>query len=124
MSRSAHWEDVRDLVEESRRRCSEFDPATGDPTIPLERGVRPIVSLYAKIRGAGESLTDVERSLLSGALNDWLRLYAECHGYHHESSYTVHEVATAYARERDLETTLRRLLGVDAGAGSRSERQF
>jgi hypothetical protein len=110
MSRSAHWQAVRNLVERSRRRSTAFDPAEGDPVVPVREGITPIVSLYVHAQADGDGLTDVERSLLSGALNDWLQLYAECRDTHCEGSFTVHEVATAYARDRDIETTLSRLV--------------
>lgn len=118
MSRSRHWESVRSLVVQSRRDSDDFDPAVGDPPVCIEEGVRPIVELYARVRRSEDALSDVERSLLAGVLNDWLRHYAACHDTHAVEEYTVHEVAMAYARGDSLAATLDSLLGLE------TERQF
>lgn len=114
MSRSKYWEEVRSVVRQSRLNFDGFDPDRDDPTRCVEAGVRPIVSLYVQARRDGAALSDVERSLLSGVLNDWLSAYARAHGVATGADFTVHEVAMAYARDDSLESAMRRLLGLDA----------
>ncbi|MFB6155984.1 MAG: hypothetical protein ABEJ22_08815 [Haloferacaceae archaeon] len=109
MSRSSHWEEVRAVVEQSRQDAAAYDPDGGDPDVCIERGVRPIVSLYVRAHRNGESLSDVERSLLSSLLNDWLSLYAQAQSDHLDADFTVHEVATAYVESTSLRGAVRDL---------------
>jgi hypothetical protein len=114
MSRSKYWEEVRSVVRQSRLNLDAFDPDRDDPAQCVKAGVRPIVSLYVRVRRDGATLSDVERSLLSGELNDWLSAYARAHGTACGADFTVHEVAMAYARDDSLERAVRRLLGLSA----------
>jgi hypothetical protein len=113
MSRSKYWEEVRSVVRQSRLNLDAVDPDRDDPSRCLETGVRPIVSLYVRVRRDGGSLSDVERSLLDGELNDWLSMYARVRGTARDVDVTVHEVAMAYARDESLERAIGRLLDLE-----------
>ena len=117
MSRSAYWRDVASVAETTRRDCEAFDPESGDPITCIGSGVAPIVALFVRVRREGELLSDVERSLLEGALNDWLAAFATCHDVSFEGGYTVREVAIAWRGDGDLGETVRELVGVDDVAG-------
>ncbi|SFL48756.1 hypothetical protein SAMN04487950_3931 [Halogranum rubrum] len=101
------------LVEQSRRECAAFDPATDDPQRCLTRGIQPIVALYVEVRQADDdALSPVEQSLLERALNDWLSLYAAGHDAAFHAHFTVHELAVAYAAHGELRATVDDLLGL------------
>jgi hypothetical protein len=106
MSRSSYWEEVRAVVAQSRRARDRFDPDEDARSDCIERGVRPIVALYLRARRDGTDLTDVECSLLSSLLNDWLSLYAETVGVHLDADFTVHEVSMTYAGADSLYRTI------------------
>lgn len=112
MSRSAYWDRVTALVEQSRRDYRAFDPDVDPPTDCLRVGVGPIVDLYLSAQRRGVSLSDVERALLESALNEWLVRYAACHAEQAYGGYTVREVTQAYLRTRSLEETAQELLCV------------
>jgi len=114
MSRSAYWEEVRRVVEQSRRRSHRFDPDAHHHEVCVEHGVRPVVSLYIEARRHDTVLSDVECSLLSSVLNDWLTLYAQAQGVHLDAEFTVHEVALAYVEGESLHRTVRSLTDVPA----------
>lgn len=111
-ARSAFWGEVRAVAETSRQRVEEFDPAAHGPDECVREGIAPIVSLYVRVSRRGDSLSEVERSLLSGVLNDWLAAYAACHETGFEGGYTVREVALQYATNGSLEETVADLVGV------------
>lgn len=113
MSRSARWRDVAAVAERTREECAEFDPETDSPAKCVDAGVRPIVTLFLTVREEGETLSEVERSLLEGALNDWLRAYASCFDRAFDGGYTVREVAMACLSNGPLDETVRTLVGVE-----------
>lgn len=117
MSRSNHWRDVASVAETTRTECEAFDPATGDAAACSDAGVAPLVSLYVRIRREGGRLSPVERSLLEGALTDWLTMFTACHDVSSGGGFTVREVVLAWTENGTLETTVRELVGVDAGGG-------
>lgn len=113
MNRSTRWREITTLVQRSHRQCDAFDPETDDPERCLRDGVEPIVSLYVEVHcDADDELCEVEQSLLERALNDWLSLYAACHGAALQSHVTVHEMAVASVGEGDVRTLADELLGV------------
>lgn len=101
--RSPVWGAVADLVERSRRAQEAFDPESGTPGECVAE-IEQIVRLYATARRRGVELSAVERSLLEGVLNDWLRSYAVCRELpaFEGSVFSVHEVAIRVAKERDV----------------------
>lgn len=113
MSRSGNWRDVASVAEATRTECERFDPETGDAATCITEGVAPIVSLFVRVRRQGEVLSPVERSLLEGALTDWLTAYAACHDVPFSGGFTVREVALAWTRNGSLRETVRELVGVD-----------
>lgn len=112
MSRSAYWRDVASVAEATRQECDAFDPETGDPATCIDTGVVPIVSLYVRVHRDGAELSDVECSLLEGALADWLAAFATCHDRPFEGGYTVREVTLAWSQNGSLRETVRELVGV------------
>lgn len=114
MSRSSHWRDVADVAERTRTQSADFDPEEDDPAACIHAGVEPIVTLFVRVRRSGDELSEVERSLLEGALNDWLGKYAACFDRPFDGGYTVREVAMAWVENGALEETVRELVGVDA----------
>jgi hypothetical protein len=117
MSRSGYWRDVASVAETTRTDCESFDPETGDAATCIETGIAPIVSLYVRVRQQGEELSPVERSLLEGALTDWLAAFAACHDTPFGGGFTVREVALAWTENGTLDATVRELIGVDGHAG-------
>lgn len=112
MSRSNYWRDVASVAEATRQECDSFDPETGDPGTCIDTGIAPIVSLYVRVRRDGAQLSAVERSLLEGALADWLSAFAACHDVPFDGGYTVREVALAWTDNGSLRETVRGLVGV------------
>ncbi len=106
MNRSTYWAEVAPLVERSRRRCERFEPEGTNPQVCVRSGIEPIVSLYVAARSDGAELSTVELSLLDGALNDWLKMYAQCRDTWLDSQYSVHEVAMDTAKRGDLVTVV------------------
>lgn len=108
--RSPVWGAVAELVERSRRTQETFDPETGTPR-ECAAEVAPIVRLYADAKRRGIELSAVERSLLEGVLNDWLRSYAVCRGFptFEGTVFSVHEVAVRVAEEDDVRRGIDRL---------------
>ena len=113
MSRSNHWRDVASVAETTRTECEAFDPATGDAAACIDAGVAPIVSLYVRVRREGGRLSPVERSLLEGALTDWLTAFAACHDVSFGGGFTVREVALAWNANGSLGETVEELVGVE-----------
>ncbi|MFB6235302.1 MAG: hypothetical protein ABEH81_03205 [Halopenitus sp.] len=108
--RSAYWDEVATLVEQSRGRFEEFDPETGSDTVPLAEGVVPIVELYAEVRRDDMTLSQVERSLLEGVLNDWLNAYARAHDTSCPGEFSVHDVVLAFAEAGSVEDAVHDLV--------------
>lgn len=108
--RSAYWDEVAALVEQSRGRFAEFDPETGDERVPIDEGVMPIVELYAEARRDDVTLSQVERSLLEGVLNDWLGAYAHAHGTTCPGEFSVHDVVLAFRKAGSLEPAVHDLV--------------
>ena len=101
--RSPVWGAVAEVTERSHRRHAAFDPENATPADCVDE-IEPIVRLYAKARSEGVQLSAVERSLLDGVLNDWLRSYAVCRGLpaFDGSPFSVHEVTTRVAEAGDV----------------------
>lgn len=107
---SAHWDDVARVVRQSRRRLDEFDPEADPRMVACREGIAPIVTLYVSVTRTGGEFSDVERSLLSGALNDWLDAYGRCIGSPPPGEFSLHEVAIRCARAGDVDEAVETLL--------------
>lgn len=117
---SDHWDEVAAVVRQSRRRLGRFDPAVDSRRVACREGVAPIVELYVAVRRRGSALSDVERSLLSGALNDWLDAYGHCVDRSLDAEFSLHEVALTYAHEGDVVNAVTVLVDdADRSAASR-----
>lgn len=108
--RSAYWDEVATLVEQSRDRYEAFDPETGDERVPITEGVVPIVELYAEVRRDDVTLSQVEQSLLEGVLNDWLNAYAQVHETSCPGEFSVHDVVFALTKAGSLERAVHDLV--------------
>jgi hypothetical protein len=76
-------------------------------------GVGEAVAVYVEARtGEYAPLDRAEMSALERATNDWLELYARCHGREITAEFTVREVAETVVETRDVVETARLLTGV------------
>jgi hypothetical protein len=114
--------DYRDRIETLAERAREdrrgFDPPDDPPDEEravefLRDGVGEVVAVYVEARtGEFAPLDRPEMSGMERALNDWLALYARCHGREIEVDLTVREVAEAVIETRDVVESARLLTGV------------
>lgn len=109
--RSLRWRSVTTLAERSRRDCREFDPEAATPADAVDEGIEPLLTEYVRCRREDVRLSAVERSLLEGALNDWLRAYAATRGLptFEGTAFSVHELAIEYARTGETAAAVRHL---------------
>jgi hypothetical protein len=107
------------LAERARADRRAFDPPDDPPDEQraigyLREGVGEVVSVYVEVR-TGE-LVPLDREEMAGleqALNDWLELYARCHGREIDAEFTVREVAeTVVMDTHDLPDAAQLLTGV------------
>jgi hypothetical protein len=107
------------LAERARADRRAFDPPDDPPDEQraigyLREGVGEVVSVYVEAR-TGE-LVPLDREEMAGleqALNDWLELYARCHGREIDAEFTVREVAeTVVIDTHDLPDAAQLLMGV------------
>ncbi|MFB6177423.1 MAG: hypothetical protein ABEI99_09820 [Halobaculum sp.] len=110
-ARSPVWDAVADLAADSRRRQAAFDPDTGTAAHCIESGVQPILDFYVRACREDVDLSAVERSLLEGVLNDWLRSYATVVGHEtfEGTAFSLHELAIEYANAGDVQRAVERL---------------
>ena len=109
--RSSRWRAVTTLAESSRRACRVFDPEDASPADAVADGIDPLLTEYVRCCRDGVRLSAVERSLLEGALNDWLRAYATARGLpaFEGTAFSVHELAIEYARQGDVTAAVEHL---------------
>jgi hypothetical protein len=126
--------DYRDRIEVLAERAREdrrgFDPPDDPPDEEravefLRDGVGEVVAIYVEARtGEFAPLDRPEMSGMEQAINDWLALYARCHGRQVDPDCTVREVAeTVLMDTHDLADAAAVLTGVprrDAEIGRRS----
>lgn len=105
---SAYAERIRTLAAEARRAREAFDPPEdderGDRAVACARdGVGPVLAVYVEARTATRSVafSTEEHRLLRRALNDWLTLYARCHGVEFDADFTVREAAELLVETHD-----------------------
>lgn len=82
-------------------------------------GLGPVVALYVEARTAegGSRLSEEELSLLHRATNDWLAVYAACHGVAFDPDFTVREAAAVLIDTHDVRETAALLTGVPDRSG-------
>ncbi|MFC4449912.1 hypothetical protein [Halorussus aquaticus] len=90
------------------------DPPDGERALRyLRDGVGDAVSVYVEARtGEFAPLDAEEMDSLERAANDWLELYARCHGREIDAEFTMREVAEAVVETRDVVESARLLTGV------------
>jgi hypothetical protein len=110
---------IEDLAERARADRQAFDPPTDPPdderaTEFLREGVGEVVSVYVEARtGEFAPLDEAEMEALERAMNDWLELYARCHGRDVDPDVTVREVTeTVVMDTHDLADAAAVLTGV------------
>ena len=107
------------LAESAREDRRAFDPPADPPDRAravefLREGVGEVVSVYVEARtGEYAPLDREEMDGLETAMNDWLELYARCHGREIDAELTVREVAQTVVMDTyDLADAARILTGV------------
>ena len=109
---------IESLAERARADRRAFDPPDDPPDAEravafLRDGVGDAVACYVDARtGTFAPLDGEEMALLERALNDWLELYARCHGTAIDAEFTVREVAELVVDTYDLADTAQLLTGV------------
>lgn len=115
------------LAERAREDRRAFDPPDDPPDEEravgyLRDGMGEVVAVYVEARtGDFVPLDTEEMDGLERAMNDWLALYARCHGRAIEPDFTVREVAELVVDTHDLSDTAQLLTGVPE---RRSDRQW
>ncbi|USZ68853.1 hypothetical protein NGM10_03735 [Halorussus salilacus] len=113
-------ERIADLADRAREDREAFDPPDDPPDDEralryLREGVGDAVAVYVEARtGEFVPLDAAEMALLERALNDWLELYARCHGRDIDAAFTLREIAELVVDTRDLTDTAQLLTGVPA----------
>ncbi|WP_115862648.1 hypothetical protein [Halorussus litoreus] len=108
------------LAERARADRRAFDPPADPPDEErairyLREGVGDAVQVYVDARtGDFVPLDDAEMTRLERATNDWLELYARCHGREIDAEFTVRVVAETILDTRDVVDTAQLLTGVPA----------
>jgi hypothetical protein len=106
------------LAERASADCRAFDPPADPPDEDralafLREGVGDAVAAYVEARtGEFVALDDAEMTRLERATNDWLELYARCHGREIDAEFTVREVAETTLATRDVVDAAQLLTGV------------
>jgi len=111
-------ERIGSLADRAAADREAFDPPADPPDEEraleyLRDGVGDAVACYVEARtGEPVALDREEMALLERALNDWLELYARCHGTRIEAAFTVREVAELVVDTRDVVDAAQLLTGV------------
>ncbi|UPV74077.1 hypothetical protein M0R89_16245 [Halorussus limi] len=109
---------IEALAERAREERRSFSPPADLPAEEralryLRDGVGEVVAVYVEARtGEYAPLDAAEMAGLERAANDWLELYARCHGREIDAEFTVREVAETVIETRDVVETARLLTGV------------
>lgn len=95
------------LERRAERDREAFVPETAAPAHAeayLREGAGPAIWLYVEARTGGRLVpfSEAEFDALEGAMNDWLELYARCHGVSLEAEFTVREAAEALVETRNV----------------------
>lgn len=109
---SAYAGRIRELAADARRARETFvppeDEERGERATECARdGVGPVVAVYVEARTAARParFSAEEHRLLRRALNDWLSLYARCHGVELDADVSVRAAAELLVETRDARDT-------------------
>lgn len=110
---------IDDLAAAARRARESFDPPT-DPPAEAEalriarEGLGPTVSLFVEVRTGGRSVYFPPETYdrLERAMNDWMALYAACHGVELDADYEVRTAAQLLVDTHDALDVARVLTGI------------
>ena len=110
---------IEALAERARADRRAFDPPADPPDEEravryLREGVGEVVSVYVEARTDEFAPLDAEEKAgLERAANDWLELYARCHGRDIDAEFTVREIAEIVVMDtHDLPDAAQLLTGV------------
>ncbi|SFG38748.1 hypothetical protein SAMN04488063_1884 [Halopelagius inordinatus] len=116
---SVYAERIRELAAEARRKREAFDAPEGDERVEraaecARDGVGPVLSVYVEARTAAADVafSAAEHRLLRRALNDWLTLYARCHGVELDADFAVRAAAELLVETHDVHDTVQLLTRV------------
>jgi hypothetical protein len=116
---SDYRDQIDALAERARTDRRAFDPPADPPDEEralkyLREGVGDVVSVYVEARTDEFAPLDAEEmDGLERALNDWLELYARCHGREIDAEFTIREVAEVVVMDtHDLVDAAQLLTGV------------
>ncbi|WP_372909991.1 hypothetical protein [Salinigranum sp.] len=108
---SGYYPRIADLAEAARHERETFDPpADTDEERAVEYardGFGDVVALYIEARTAAWDVEFSERELrlLHRATNDYLSLYARCHGVAFDTDVTVREAAEVLLKTHNIVDT-------------------
>lgn len=103
---------IATLEERARRDRETFEPPEDPPDEDqalqyLREGAGQAMSVYIDAR-TGDDLARFdpdEVALLERAMNDWLELYARCHGVEMDTKFTIREATEVLLDTHDLRET-------------------
>lgn len=117
--KSAYAERIRALATEARRARETFDASESDERADraaefARDGVGPVLSVYVEARTGAEGVafSAAEHRQLRRALNDWLTLYARCHGVELDADFAVRAAAELLVETHDVHDTVQLLTRV------------
>jgi hypothetical protein len=107
---SGYYARIADLAETARHERETFDGADADETDALgyaRDGLGDVVALYIEARTAewDVEFSGRELDLLHRATNDYLSLWARCHGVRFDTDVTVREVAEVLLKTHNIVDT-------------------
>jgi len=113
---------IDDLATRAARVRQDYDLPADPPDEEramevLREGLGPTIWVYVEAR-TGDREVRFERATfdrLERALNDWLEVYAACHGVEFDANFTVREAAEALVETRNVRDTARVLTHVPEG---------
>ncbi len=115
-----HTARIDALAERAQADRAAFEPPEDPPDREqaldyLREGVGPAVGVYVDARAGPDAPVRFEPSAyrrLEQAMNDWLALYAACHGTRIDASFTLRTAAELLVDTHDIGTVARVLTGV------------
>lgn len=116
---SEYADRIESLADEARRERESFDPPADPPDEDrameyLRGGLGPVVMVYVDAHGGGgwTEFSKSELDALHRATNDYLELYAACHGVDIEADFTVREAAEVLIDTHNVRDVAQLLTGV------------
>ena len=108
------------LAEQARADRAAFEPPADPPDREqalayLREGAGQALGVYVDARAGEDAPVRFEPAAyrrLEGAMNDWLALYAACHGTRIEASFTLRTAAELLVDTHDIVAVARLLTGV------------